>query len=604
MDWFWRFYTFTEKTFWNTLTKKLCSFFFISLFQLGLVLYVYNVLDSIRSQVSGHALSAAEAAGVVAQIDHALVWTIALWVGSFLFIAFMVWYLRYLIVRPIKMVTAIFNEIGAGVGNLSRDLPTITHDEIRELSISYNRFLSKMRELINNVRLVTVRISMDTAYTRKYIWESRDSATQQVTLAQQVSRASDRTTNGINQVSVQTQSISGTTLANLGVARESNDELKNVAARITEISNKVGQFNHTVADLSQRSESIKTIVDLIKDISDQTNLLALNAAIEAARAGEAGRGFAVVADEVRKLAERVKTATDEISGNIDGMLALVNETQQETSRITEDTALAHQVVDKASRHFTRMMGDFEHTASSLAQIASTMEEFAQTNQQVNQNVAQINGLSGEVSERLQRTEEVSEELAKAAELVQDMVFSFIVGQGEFHHLIGSVRRARDEVQELFVQLHKSGINLFDQHYQPIPNTNPVKYHTAYDAKVEQALQPIIDRVVQETEGGFYCVAMDSNGYAPTHNSKYARPLTGNYEVDLSNSRDKRIYTDEVALRSARNTSKPFLLQTYIRDNGDILTEVAVPIALEGRHWGALRFGFDPSHMLEVLKHKH
>ncbi|XLM21642.1 methyl-accepting chemotaxis protein, partial [Chromobacterium piscinae] len=155
-------------------------------------------------------------------------------------------------------------------------------------------------------------------------------------------------------------------------ARDSYQELRSVTDSIHDISRKVGHFNHTVEDLSQRSSSIKAIVDLIKDVSEQTNLLALNAAIEAARAGESGRGFAVVADEVRKLAERVKTATDEISHNIDGMLGLVANTQQETAAITEDTHQAREVISRASEHFSKMMGDFESTSSSLSQIAATM----------------------------------------------------------------------------------------------------------------------------------------------------------------------------------------------------------------------------------------
>ncbi|MEN3813283.1 methyl-accepting chemotaxis protein, partial [Chromobacterium piscinae] len=319
MEWFWRLYTFSEKTFWNTLGKKLCSFFFISLFQLLMVAYSYHALSDIRDSLRGAGVSPQIMAGVEASIDSALYWTLGLWALSFVFIAFMVWYLRYLIVRPLRMIIQIFNEIGAGAGDLSREIPTITYDEIRELSLSYNRFLLKMREIISKVRLMTVRIAMDSAVTRRNVTESLGSARQQDDLAKQVRQASDDSTRGAGLVTEQTEAISTTTAENLKVARVSCQELRLVTDSIHDISRKVGHFNHTVEDLSQRSASIKTIVDLIKDVSEQTNLLALNAAIEAARAGESGRGFAVVADEVRKLAERVKTATDEISHNIDGM---------------------------------------------------------------------------------------------------------------------------------------------------------------------------------------------------------------------------------------------------------------------------------------------
>ncbi|QBJ79213.1 methyl-accepting chemotaxis protein [Aquitalea sp. USM4] len=598
MEWFWRVYTLIEKTFFFTLTRKLCSFFVLSLFQLIMVVYVYLVLTGIRSQLAGSGINATNLAQIQSSIDGAIFWSSALWLAGFVFISFMVWYLRYLIVRPLKMIIGIFNEIGAGEGDLSRDIPTVTHDEIREVSISYNRFQLKMREIISNVRLMTVRIAMDSARTRKNVSESLGSAVRQDEFATRVRDASDQTTTGINQVTGQTQSISASTLSNLDVARESYDELKTVADRIYDISQKVGHFNQTVEDLSQRSASIKTIVDLIKDISDQTNLLALNAAIEAARAGETGRGFAVVADEVRKLAEKVKNATDEISSNIDGMLGLVSDTQVETNEITTDTHKAREVVSRASQHFGRMMGDFETTASSLTQIAGTMEDFAETNRQVNRHVSEIHGLGQLVTERLNHTEHVADELSGVAEQVQEMVSRFIIGEGEFDRMISLARKQRDVLQDILQQQLKSGVDVFDKRYQQIPGSKPPKYHTAYDEKLAGLVQPHYDALVRDVVGGRFCLLVDGNGYAPTHNSWYSQAVTGDEEKDLINSRDKRIFSDPAGLKSAHNT-QPFLLHTYMRDTGEILSELTLPVYLDGRHWGALRLGFDPSSLLEA-----
>ncbi|MFB9158707.1 methyl-accepting chemotaxis protein [Chromobacterium violaceum] len=596
MEWFWRLYTVSEKTFWNTLSKKLCSFFFISLFQLLMVAYSYHALSDIRSSLRGAGVSPQVMAGVEASIDSALYWTLGLWLLSFVFIAFMVWYLRYLIVRPLRMIIQIFNEIGAGAGDLSREIPTITYDEIRDLSLSYNRFLLKMREIISNVRLMTVRIAMDSAVTRRNVTESLGSARQQDDLAKQVRQASDDSTRGVGLVTEQTGAISATTAENLQVARDSYQELRSVTDSIHDISRKVGHFNHTVEDLSQRSASIKTIVDLIKDVSEQTNLLALNAAIEAARAGESGRGFAVVADEVRKLAERVKTATDEISHNIDGMLGLVANTQQETEAITADTNQARDVISRASEHFSKMMGDFEATSSSLSQIAATMHSFADSNQQVNRNVAEIHQLGQLVNGRLGQTEKAATELTAAAEQVQELVSKFIIGDGAFDQAVNRARDVRDQVQQLLQDAQQGGLDLFDQRYQQIAGTAPAKYRTAYDAKLEKLLQPMLDGVVGQIPGGKFCVAVDGNGYAPTHNSWYSKPPSGDPAKDLVESRDKRIFNDAAGLRAARNV-QPFLLQTYSRDTGEVLSEVVLPLELRGRHWGALRVGFDPHALL-------
>jgi methyl-accepting chemotaxis protein len=507
-----------------------------------------------------------------------------------------IWYLRYLIVRPIKMIITLFNEIGLGEGDLSRKIPAITHDEIRELSESYNLFLTKMREIISQVRLKSIRIAMDSARTRKNVVESLDSARQQDHRAGLVSVASNESTNDIVQLSTQAHAISDTTQSNLSMARNSFEELNVVAERIYTISQQVGHFNQTVSDLSERSASIKSILELITDISDQTNLLALNAAIEAARAGEAGRGFAVVADEVRRLAERVKVATNEISGNIASMLTLVANTETETNDISNGTEEARAVVARASNHFCKMIGDFEQTTGSLGTMVTTLDALADVNGQINLHVGEIHSLGQHVKLRLDRTETDAVALSDAAEQVQELVSRFVIGEGAFDHMLGRARMARDELQVYLLESQGRGVDIYDQNYRLIPGSQPAKYRTQYDQQVEQQLQRIYDQCVGDVPASRFCVMTDINGYAPTHMSKNSLPLTGNLETDLRQSRDKRIYDDPAGIKSARNT-KPFLLHTYCRDTGEVLSEVALPVFVNGRHWGGLRVGFDPNVML-------
>lgn len=132
--------------------------------------------------------------------------------------------------------------------------------------------------------------------------------------------------------------------------------------------------------------------------------------------------------------------------------------------------------------------------------------------------------------------------------------------------------------------------LFDTFYIPIPNTSPQKYHTQYDRRLDELIQDALDKCLAKDERIAFVVAVDINGYLPTHNKKYSQPLTGKAEVDLNNNRTKRIFNDRTGLAAAKNT-EPFLLQRYQRDTGEQMSDISVPILIRGKHWGALRIGY-------------
>ena len=598
MNGFWQFYEWSEKNVWNTLTKKLMSFLFlflIDIIYLGVYLYEKGaVLEALtRSGATPEILQAATSA-----FDQGLVWMLGLTGIALLWNIAQIAYMRHLIVRPVKKITEIFDQIASGQGDFSHDLPTTTYDELRELALSYNRFADKMRQIIGEVRKMSVSIAREAVLMRKGVGETSSRATRQGELTEAVFTASNEATEAINEVSSSTERISHSTEVNLGNAKVSLREMLDVVVKVQSVSEKLARFNDTVASLSQRSDSIRTMAALIRDIADQTNLLALNAAIEAARAGEMGRGFAVVADEVRKLAERVNVATLEITQSVTGMISLVQDTQTENEVINLDISQTRQVVERSSDQFRQMVGDFESTSDQLIQIATAMEQLTATNAQVHENMHLVHTLSAEVAQNMASSEKSSEGLSKATESVQELVSSFKIGRGAFDFNVDVVRKFRDEVQQKLESMRQRGVDVMDRNYRPLPQkTTPPKFSVAYEEDYVRECQGLLESALANMKGGVYAVAVDINGYLTAHNLKFSQPLTGDPQKDLIGNRTRRKFEAPTELRSARNTA-PLLLQTYLRDTGELMCDIALPIYVGGVHWGNVRAGCQTAVLLE------
>jgi methyl-accepting chemotaxis protein len=131
--------------------------------------------------------------------------------------------------------------------------------------------------------------------------------------------------------------------------------------------------------------------------------------------------------------------------------------------------------------------------------------------------------------------------------------------------------------------------LFDEHYIPIPNTEPQKYHTQYDRYTDRTIQELEDEFLKDDQV-VIAALVDRNGYLPTHNTKYSAPLTGNKEKDIIGNRTKRIFNDPVGLAAGRST-QPFLKQAYKRDTGENIWDISAPVYVNGKHWGGVRIGF-------------
>lgn len=592
-----RLYDWNERTFWNSLTKKLMSFLLLFLIDLAYLAVYMHQKTLVADELKQGGVSPEVLGRISASMDYGLSLMIGMTVLALLWTVLQIVYIRYLILRPVKLISTIFDEISRGEGDFSRNLPTISHDELRTLAESYNRFADKMREIINEVRKMSVNIAREAVMVRKTVASTALKAGQQGEIASAVFGASSEAIQAIHEVSNSAELISQSTESNLETARASLGEMFDIVSKVQTVSEKLSTFNDTVGHLAERSDSIRKIAGLIKDIADQTNLLALNAAIEAARAGEMGRGFAVVADEVRKLAERVNLATQEITENIGGMITLVRETQSENEVINADIQQTRQVVERSSGEFSRMVTDFERTGDQLNQIASAMEQLTATNGQVHEAVTQVHALSNDVSGSMKSSEKSTQMLSQATESVQELVSRFKIGRGAFDFNVDQARKTLVLLEEALSAMAKRGVNIWDQSYRPISQTNPQKYEVSYTRNFESEIQQLTEQALSSMKGGVYFLLIDNKGYSTIHNLKFSKPLTGNYEADLVGNRTRRIWDDPTGQRAAKNT-QPLLLQTYARDTGEVLSEINLPIIVDGRHWGGLRVGCESSVLLE------
>jgi methyl-accepting chemotaxis protein len=271
------------------------------------------------------------------------------------------------------------------------------------------------------------------------------------------------------------------------------------------------------------------------------------------------------------------------------MLALVSDTRTENEEINADVQQTRDVVGRSAEHFEQMVVDFERTGEQLLHIASAMEELSSTNQQVHENVSLIHDLSGEVARYMVDSEKRTNALATATEGVQELVSRFKTGRGAFDDAIDKSRIMRDAIQVQLEEMHRGGIDVFDRNYQPFGNCTPPKFKVAWGDEYARRCQQLLETCLNEVPGCAYAVGVNLDGYLSSHNLKFSKPLTGDQAADLVGNRTCRKFENPGELRAAKNTL-PVLVRTYVRDTGELLCDIALPIHVAGRHWGNVRVG--------------
>ncbi len=503
-----------------------------------------------------------------------------------------------LLIKPLHMLTAAVTRLADG--QLEEEIPVLSNDEIGTVSAAFNRMTSI---IVKNLKLEIGKSKLLFISIKDAVSQLAGSSEQLATISFQQSSSTTELAASVQQLTATASEVAITAreiMNNAGLVENWADEANNtcisgsadVSAAIDGmelLKSQVAEITKSMIRLGEDSQRIGGIIEIIDGISDQTNLLALNAAIESTGAGEHGKRFAVVAKEVRRLAERTVNATRQIRELITEIRLATDNTITLTVEGSKGVEASGRQVEKVDLSFAQLMKVVEKTAQTAKEITlstkqqtSACQQIAETMNEVRDAAHQVADTTGETDLAILNIKELSEKLRNLLE----------------HEIQEKGCKSAAEGASIMVEIlsaalakgHLTRSQLFDTNYIPIPGTDPQKYHTAYDSYTDLNIQQPLDKFLQLDDQVVFAVLVDKNGYLPTHNTKFSKPLTGNIEKDKLGNRTKRMFNDPVGLNGAHNL-EGVLVQTYNRDTGEKMWDISAPVFIDGEHWGAFRIGY-------------
>ncbi|MCU1748622.1 methyl-accepting chemotaxis protein [Pseudomonas sp. 6D_7.1_Bac1] len=328
------------------------------------------------------------------------------------------------ITRPLRETLAVVERIASG--DLTQDVHVTRRDELGVLQQGIARMGVTLRDLISGIRDGVTQIASAAEELSAVTEETSAGVNSQKIETDQVATAMHEMTATVQEVARNAEQASQAAAAADGEAREGDKVVNEAIAQIERLASEVVRSTEAMTVLQQESDKIGSVMDVIKAVAEQTNLLALNAAIEAARAGEAGRGFAVVADEVRGLAQRTQKSTEEIEGLVAG---LQNGTQQVAAVMNNSRSLTDSSVEltrKAGVSLENITRTVSNIQSMNQQIAAAAEQQSAVAEEISRSIINVRDVSEQTAAASDETAASSVELARLGNQLQMMVSHFRV----------------------------------------------------------------------------------------------------------------------------------------------------------------------------------